>query len=301
MAIKQFDEMKKSKDALSSILKTINHSNRESILIPSLTMALPDDLITKDACSVDFNKLEHDAIKNAIDVLLNELHFEYLYFDLEQIIRRFACECAMNKSRNNLVDEFVEKYAKQPEELKLYVDIENLVQNECVDLPNIRLLPYPSEYVNVNDNGYFGKTQCVAEVTVRGTDAVRMRERGLEIINFDLRILRVGLRQHPAIHDQQLRFRAGKGWAIEDGRIGWIDHVDNGYSIGINDNLLDIVKRQPIYNLKYNSIGKINKKVNLAIQWVELSRLSTDPLLSLLYDMFALETILGDKKEKLKA
>lgn len=262
---------------------------------------LDNSLATKKIKNITFTRHESDLIYKTIDELILNEGFEYLHFDLKRHITELACRYVISKDAE-LFNKFIDEYYKEPENLNVYIPIEGLEATDDVSIHQIKLRKFPIPGLEINDNGYFEGITTVAEVKVSGTDPKRMRDRALLIINYELKVLRVGLRGHNQIHDQQLRFRASKGWAIENGRIGWSDHNDTVYSLGISNQFLrDFVVEQPLYQVPFTPKTKLDRKMKLAIEWLDQSRLATDPLMRLLYDMFALETILGDKSEGLKA
>jgi len=263
----------------------------------ALSINLEDDLATDKIKSLRFTSNESDAI----DTLGNELYhnqgFEYLYFDLTKLIRRLACEYVVSNDKT-LFDKFLSDHYREPENLRVFIPIVGLETTEPTKLQNVTLLKFPIDGLELNENGYFEGIGTVAQVYVSGTDPSFMRDRALAIINHELKILRVGLRAHNQIHDQQLMFKPGRGWAIENGRIGWTDHKDTAYSLGISKAFLaDNLIEQPLYAIPFVPTNRIERKVKLALEWLDQSRLATDPLMRLLYDMFALETLLGDRSE----
>lgn len=56
-----------------------------------------------------------------------------------------------------------------------------------------------------------------------------------------------------------------------------------------------------MYTIPFVPANKIDRKMKLALEWLDQSRLAIDPLMRLLYDMFALETLLGNKSQGKKA
>lgn len=71
--------------------------------------------------------------------------------------------------------------------------------------------------------------------------------------------------------------------------------------VGLNEEFLKIVRDTASYDLRYGSKSKLVRELNLALYWLEQSTLATDLVMKVLFDMFTLETLLGDKGEGLKA
>lgn len=267
----------------------------------ALSINLDDDLATDKIKNIGFTTNESDAMDTLGNELFHNQGFEYLYFDLTKLIRRLACEYVVSKDKT-LFDKFLNDHYREPENLRVFIPIIGLEATEPTTLQNVTLLKFPIDGLELNENGYFEGIGTVAQVYVSGTDPSRMRDRALAIINHELKVLRVGLRAHNQIHDQQLLFKPGRGWAIENGRIGWTDHKDTAYSLGISKSFLaENLVGQPLYAIPFAPTNRIERKVKLALEWLDQSRIATDPLMRLLYDMFALETLLGDRSEGKKA
>jgi hypothetical protein len=64
---------------------------------------------------------------------------------------------------------------------------------------------------------------------------------------------------------------------------------------------LDVVAKQPVAAMPLEPSTDIDRKAGMALRWMEAASLSGDPLTALLFLFFALEALLGDKSEGLKA
>jgi hypothetical protein len=115
--------------------------------------------------------------------------------------------------------------------------------------------------------------------------------------------MRVALREHRAIHDRQLRFQLGTSYAFDDNLSGWDTRDDEAYDLGIGPSreLVSMAEDQPVSQMPVHPTTDIEKKADLALRWMERAWLIGDPLVALLYLFFALEALLGDKSERLKA
>lgn len=127
-----------------------------------------------------------------------------------------------------------------------------------------------------------------------------MAERAKAEASHALRVLRVGLREHPGINNKQLRFRLGTGYAFEDKLAGWRQRDDIAYDLTLSNDL-SLALGRPVATLPSQARNDIERKALLALHWLDKAFLTGDELEALLYRFFALEALLGDKSEGLKA
>ena len=128
-----------------------------------------------------------------------------------------------------------------------------------------------------------------------------MAERARLTAEHGLRLLRIVLREHPGILDQQLRFTLGEAYAFDDGLSGWRQRPETAYELALAPSLVDLVRDQSVAALPLVPGNKLERKADLAVRWMERVSLATEPLVRLLYLFFALEALLGDTGEGLKA
>jgi hypothetical protein len=127
-----------------------------------------------------------------------------------------------------------------------------------------------------------------------------MAERARARAAHSLRLLRVALREHPGIHNRQLRFRVGIAYAIE--RVtGWTQRDDMAYDLTFGSELTELVRNQPVANMAAEPSTDAQRKADLSLRWMERAWLASEPLVALLYLFFGLEALLGNKSEGLKA
>jgi hypothetical protein len=101
--------------------------------------------------------------------------------------------------------------------------------------------------------------------------------------------------------DSQLRFTLGEGYAFDDRLSGWQRRADTAYELTFGGSLHDIVRQSPIAAIPLVPRNKLERKADLALRWMDRALLTTEPLVKLLYLFFALEALLGDTAEGLKA
>ncbi|MGH9963036.1 MAG: hypothetical protein ACREBC_38960, partial [Pyrinomonadaceae bacterium] len=116
-----------------------------------------------------------------------------------------------------------------------------------------------------------------------------------------LRLLRVALRANPAIPSHQLRFRLGTAHTFDGHSAGFALRSDAAWDLGLGEKLVEYAQSQPVATGLLNPTTDIEKKADLATRWMERACFTGESLIALLYLFFALESLLGDKSEKLKA
>lgn len=116
-----------------------------------------------------------------------------------------------------------------------------------------------------------------------------------------LRLLRATLRGHHILPDINLRFRLGHDVWFDDGAKAWGRAPDWGVELRLNEALVELATSQPLSTLPAVPTNEVEQRVARALRWYESAQLAVDPVMKLLALFFALETILGDKSEGLKA
>jgi hypothetical protein len=245
---------------------------------------------------------EARTIATAKQALVEDLRFEHLGDNTDDVVWRFACKCYLEKGSDHVAS-FVKEHTRKPIEANCFIPVEHLgVETEMAFL-GIRLLPTADVRIPMA-SGFFSldaPVGCVAEVETCGTHYARMAARAREVAYHALRVLRVGLHEHLDIHDRQLRFELATSYAFDDRSKGWHQRDDAAYGLKIDDKLLALALEQPIAKLPANPTNDIEQKADLALRWMERASLAREPLVALLYLFFALEALLGDASEGLKA
>lgn len=247
---------------------------------------------------------EEAAADQAAQALLADLRFEHVH-DVGDVVWDFLCKCWVDKATDH-VPAFLQSHACEVADHVCYIPVEFLSVTEEIEVLGIRLLrvddariPAPGPWFNLDK-----PVGSVAAIDATGTSHERMAERARVQATHVLRLLRVALREHPAIHDRQLRFQLAIGHSFETGQqSGWTHRDDVAYELdlGGGGDLLGLVATQPIATMPLGPSTDVDKKADLALRWMERAWLSGDPLTALLFLFFALEALLGDKSEGLKA
>jgi hypothetical protein len=243
-----------------------------------------------------------EALVRAQAALLEDLRFEHLGRKVDDIVWHFAADCYVDKGQDR-VRSFVDQHGREPMDLVCYIPVENLKVAAETEMLGIRLLPVNDPRVPPARPEFSLEVPigCVAAVGVRGTSYERMAQRARAVASHALRVLRVAPREHTGIHDRQLRFRLGIAYAFDERLSGWRQREDEAYELEFSGNLIELALAQPVARMPAEPTNDIQRKADLALRWMERAWFATEPLVALLYLFFALEALLGDKSEKLKA
>jgi hypothetical protein len=266
-----------------------------------ITKLIPETLTGGDAEYLSLRRDERDALASTKDALLRDLRFEHLAKEADDALWEFVCKAFLDR-RTNHVPSFVETHAREPLDLVCYVPVLTLGIEAETTVVGLRLLPLDDPRVPRphGSPSLDPDAKSVAAVDVRGTNYAQMAARAQARASHALRVLRVVLRDHPWINQAQLRFRIGRTYAFDDRLAGWQQWPDAAYELGLTDELLELVDAHPVSKLALTPANDIERRVDIALRWMERAWLAGEPLIDLLYLFFALEALLGDRSEGLK-
>ena len=126
--------------------------------------------------------------------------------------------------------------------------------------------------------------------------------RARETAGHSLRKLRTVLQgTNLSLHPVQLRFRLGRAFAFSNDLHGWKNDSEIAYDIELTDATLLRANEQTASTMVEHPVKDIDKRADIALRWIERALLTGDSVISLLFLFFALEALLGDSAEGLKA
>jgi hypothetical protein len=267
----------------------------------AMTRQLPLEVTGGEAQYLGLLRNEVKAMETVKKALLADLSFEYLRKP-DDDVWQFVGECWADKATDHIPG-FIEQHRREPVDRMCFIPVEHLSVATATDVFGIRLLPTDDDEVpQVEPRMSLEKPiGCVAAVVVRGTNLGLMAERARFLALHALRVMRIALREDMGIHDWQLRFRLGMSYAFDDTSSGWNTREDAAYDLGFGGDLIALAMNQPVSRMPAHPTTDIDSKADLALRWMERAWLVGDPLVALLYLFFALEALLGDKSEGLKA
>ena len=266
---------------------------------PALTMRLPDDLASDEAQALGFLPDAADAADKATGTLLADVRFEHLD-RAEDKVRRFMAECWTDQSIDH-VPLFLATHGREARRATCYIPVEFLSVTSATELPGVRLLPVDDPQIPPATPWFVLEkpTGCVAAVEVEGSSLGRMADRARDRVNHLLRAIRIAQSAH--VPDFQLRFRIGIGYAFDDRLHGWDRRDDEAYELVLTGQDVTELLAHPAMTIPASGRTDVEEKAALAMGWMERACLTGDSLVAMLYRFFALEALLGDKSEGLKA
>lgn len=280
--------------ALARLQQVLREPDPASPASPVYNGRIPDDL-RAEARMLSLYAPEKLAFDRVCQCMVSDMRFEYLgNQEIRDAVWRFVCEVQLKRSRG-LVPRFISDHAHDPFETTCYFPVQLLTVKEELELHNVRLLPRPVNEAAGREPG------SVAAVRCRGTDYQRMAARSRPIAEHALRVLRASLRDYNFMPDEQLRFRLGYSVWFDGGAAGWTPAPDQGWELELDEELLRTARQAPLYHLASEGRNDVERRTNVALQWFEQAQLVGDPLMEVLFCFTALEAILGDTSEGLKA
>jgi hypothetical protein len=288
--------------ALSNLQRLVRQRPKNE---PSVqTRRLPEDLTSGEHVMFSLNATEEEAFQQTQQILLDDLRFEHLGKAVDAAVWRFLALAYTDRTHDH-VRPFLQEHGRELTEQTCYIPIDHLSVSSDVALPGLRLLPPAAEEVpRARARGFFTldpPVGSVAAVPVTGTDHQRMAERAALVAEHTLRTLRVALREHLSIHDRQLRFRLTRMYVFGDGSSGWQERAEAAYDLALNGGLLALATGQAVSGLPVEPRNALQRKADVALRWMERASFAAEPITALLFLFFALEALLGDTSEGLKA
>jgi hypothetical protein len=261
---------------------------------------LPAELAREGAEQLVFTAAEKRGLTSLQEALSADPRFEHLkdggWAQLVDFVARVQL-----KPETDHVAGFMEQNARHPEERTCYFPIEFLSLSESFEVAGVSLLPRVGNETEKLKISIAPEVKTVAAVPTSGTDLKLMAQRARSQAEHALRILRIALREDRQVHAYQLRFRLGDHYAFESGLGGWEIPSDAGWELELDPALLQVAERQPLWTAPLKPVTKLERRVDRAMRWIEQAFVVGDDLLELLFCFFALEAILGDKQDGLKA
>ncbi|MDT7708085.1 MAG: hypothetical protein QOG20_3692 [Pseudonocardiales bacterium] len=244
---------------------------------------------------------EVQAIETAKKELSADPRFEYLH-DIDAAVWQFTADCWVDRQTDH-VPTFIDKNAREPTTEACYIPVEHLGIETATNLFGVRFLPAEDESVPPAGPWFplDYSVGCLAVVNVTGTNHELMATRARAIATHALRVLRIALREHDEINGRQLRFRLSIAYAFNERISGLARREDAAYELVLDNTLINLTQSQLITAMPIQPSNDVEKKADVAARWIERACLIDEPLLALLYLFFALEALLGDKSEGLKA
>ena len=283
-------------------LQTLARAKPSPVDAHGMTFRVPADLEMTGTEMLAVPRNVVDAMERVVVALAADLRFEYMD-DAQDTLQDFVARAWFNRETDR-VPLYVAEHAREILHLTCFVPIEFLKVDAETTLLGIRLLPVTDPTIPARSASWFdlkSPVGSVAAVPVTGTKLRAMGERARELVAHALRVTRVGLRDHPALNDRQLRFRIGITYAFSNDSSGWTSRTDTAYELTFTTSLLGAMAARPVWKLPAVPITDIEKKADLALRWMERARFTGEPLVALLFLFFALEALLGDESEGLKA
>ncbi|WP_285247498.1 hypothetical protein [Pseudarthrobacter sp. efr-133-R2A-89] len=182
-----------------------------------------------------------------------------------------------------------------------YIPIQFLSLSSEMLVLGVTFLPPDDERIPYKDQlDRFDKpVHSVAAIQVSGDTYEDMVEVARASASQALRKLRIAIGGMGFLEGQR-RFRLGTSYTFDDGSRGWSIRDDAAHVTELNSWLAKAAETQALAALPEKPFTDIEKKAETALRWMERASLTGDATAAMLYLVFALESLLGDKSEGAK-
>ena len=258
--------------------------------------------VTGESALIALRRNEWELGRTARQALEGDLRFEYLKKPEDQIAE-FIATCVFQPKEKN-VDNFIAAHAREPVTRICYLTVENLKVEARLEIFGLTLLPPNDESLPPPEilNDPRAPAGSVVRVEVTGTDVSRMVQRARDEANHALRRMRIAFRKEMGLNERQLRFRLGTTFAFDSGdAAGMYTREDVAYGLEVIQYLADLAAAQPIAAAPATPVTDIDRRIDVAMRWMERATFEPDRLLGILFLFFALESLIGEKSGELKA
>ena len=293
---------KPNKHTLKTLKQLVQWLRSERGRIPSQDkiyrkrmVALPKNLATEGEDAMYFVNDTATKISDAVDILSKDLGLEYIKKkDLDKYVVELAIQCYFNPETDP-TSEFISKHFKKPGKHRVLISIEELVVNKLVKLQQITLCPVGWAQKRYKECKDFKEASCIAMLDMLGTDVATIRQRSVDLVEHELRMLRIMLDR--LMWRNNSRFRVGREYAIKDQGFGLRQHEDAGYKFYLHHKTLREISERgyDLLRLDDGSQESVHRKASMSARWIEQCQLSTDLNMKVLYSIFALEALFGNK------
>jgi hypothetical protein len=287
---------------LAKLVKKTTATSAEEI---ARTQTVPEDIVPtgdgENEAALTLSRDEERARVETLRSLAADLRFEHLENEsAEQAVWRLICLVHFRPDEDHVAAFFAE-HARPVEDRTCFFPVELLTVSREIELFGALLMPASSSGASTDALPQPKLAASVIGVPVRGTNRKLMTERGRDAAERALRLWRVSLREHISVPDRQLRFGLGETSWLDDQLASWRTRSDTGWELELDEDLINLAERSPFVSVSTSPSNEIDRRIDLALQWWERAHLATEQVVQLLYLFFALEAILGDKSEGLKA
>jgi hypothetical protein len=257
---------------------------------------------TRESGHLALTESQEIAFQGAVSAVGDDLRFEHLGKGVEEAVWHFAC-LSKTETLEAARSAFRERYAKEPVLLTCFFPILYLRVSKEAEVFGVRLLPKAHADAPQSSLAPPGDEMRGGFVAVlaRGTEGGRVAARARMEADRALRRLRVALFRHHSIDEIQLRFRLGESYAFSTGGHGWRRRADDALELGLGEDLLTFIDSQPVSTSFPRAGSPLAAELDVAMEWLDAGAFTGVPLHSLLFYFFALEALLGDRAEGLKA
>jgi len=288
---------------LKKLLKSLQHEVRAERAINGpygRSGKVPDGLATKEAAWLRVGPGIARLI-GLLDVALRkDERYEHLGGEGDAAVWEYVCKCALDR-RTDHVKAFMDDHGRGSRAFVVDFAVGHLTVSGPEPVGDVLFLPLPDEATEGGKHLRLDPAAgCMARVTVTGTSSARATERGRERARHATSLLRVSLATLRVLRTEQLRFQLGQMYLIEE-RGGFQRRPDAVYGIDFGQPIAETFPTYLQLAIPYADGTEIQNRLALAVSWIDAAYLDASPVHRVGFLFTALEAMLGDNSEGLKA
>lgn len=285
---------------LRKLVGLVRHQPADDRLVG--TFRVPQDFTDTLGIYISITPPIQERMNQVEHSLRDDLRFERLsQTQIRESIQWLVC--ASLADRNSRPDEdFITRHASGIVEMSAWYSVTYLAVETPLAIGNVTIIPIEEEIRKlIPDDVWDERTRSMAITPVVGTNEGKMIIRARQQVRSALTSLRAALPgKLNMFSDVQLRFDTGEacGWLNDERPWRWYrssNHVD----LTLPTVVIDHIDGDQLALKGISS--RIAKQFEIAFGWLDRARMTDDMLIRLLFLFSALEAILGDMSEGLKA
>lgn len=262
---------------------------------------LPEDLRTDERQKFRVGPEVAKRIDDIVTELLADVRYEHLAETADRAVWDFVCDAAMKRTISHVAN-FLRAHERAPSTTTARYGLEAITVGEPFIVHGVTFSALPGEDPEQGER-FRRDLNCtaMASVEVSGTDVVRMEQRGRERVQHALRALRLSLANLQQFNEVQLRFRLGQWYEVDGMGRGYHRHGETPMPLTLDQTPADMFETFQLLDLPYDSESGVLRQAKIALEWIDEARLSVNPRHQVGFLFSALEALVCNKSDRLKA
>jgi hypothetical protein len=256
---------------------------------------VPADLTLDKGLTLQYDRETEQLLRQAGAAVRDDLRLEHIGDSIDDEVWRFACLSYLGRSEDQ-VSAFLAKFDQEPFAEPTLFPVHGLSVDQPFDFAGVTFLPLTPDLVPAcSDLDEDPACRSLIQIEAVGTKKDAMVDRARLKARHALRVLRVALRRHFGMGSFELRFRLGYRATVGQTYSEWSLPSSLGFALDLETGSLETVAADALTAIMHYTRHDIEKRVVLALKWLERARFEDDLTVACLYLFFALEALLGNR------